>query len=102
MQKSGEQLRVTAQLIDAMTGHHLWAQRYDRDFKDLFALQDEITLEIITALQVQLTEGEQSRIHRGGKTNLEAVLKILKGREHHFSLQDFQFQGVFYQHHCLE
>jgi adenylate cyclase len=84
VQKTENRVRITAQLIDAATGRHLWAERYDRELKDIFALHDEITLEIITALQVELTEGEQSRIHRGGTTNLEAFLKILKGREHHF------------------
>ena len=84
VQKMENLVRITAQLIDATTGRHQWAERYDRELKDIFALQDEITLEIITALQVELTEGEQSRIHRGGTTNLEAFLKILKGREHHF------------------
>ena len=53
-------MRVTAQLIDALTGKHLWAERYDRDLKEVFAIQDEITLEIIRALQVNLTEGEQA------------------------------------------
>jgi TolB-like protein/Flp pilus assembly protein TadD len=84
VQKTENRVRITAQLIDAETGRHQWAERYDRELKDIFTLQDEITLEIITALQVELTEGEQSRIHRGGTTNLEAFLKILKGREHHF------------------
>ena len=60
VQKSGEWIRVTAQLVDATTGHHLWAERYDRDLKDLFSLQDEITVKILTALQMQLTEGEQA------------------------------------------
>jgi TolB-like protein/class 3 adenylate cyclase/Flp pilus assembly protein TadD len=84
VQKTENRVRITAQLIDATTGRHRWAERYDRELKDIFALQDDITLEIITALQVELTEGEQIRIHRGGTTNLEAFLKILKGREHHF------------------
>ncbi len=84
VQKTENRVRITAQLIDAATGRHQWAERYDRELKHIFALHDEITLEIITALQVELTEGEQSRIHRGGTTNLEAFLKILKGREHHF------------------
>ena len=59
VQRSGDRVRITAQLIDALTGHHLWAERYDRDLKDLFALQDEVTLKILTAMQVKLTEGEQ-------------------------------------------
>jgi len=59
VRKAGDKVRVTAQLVDAQTGHHLWAERYDRDVKDIFAVQDEITKKIITALQVKLTEGER-------------------------------------------
>jgi len=88
VQKTENRVRITAQLIDATTGRHQWAERYDRELKHIFALQDEITLEIITALQVQLTEGEQSRILRGGTTDLKAFLKILKGREHEFRYTD--------------
>ena len=64
VQRSGDRVRITAQLIDALTGHHLWAERYDRDLKDLFALQDEITMKILTAMQVKLTEGEQASWYR--------------------------------------
>ena len=61
VRKAEDRVRITAQLIDANTGHHLWAERYDRDLKDIFALQDEITMKILTALEVNLTEGEQAR-----------------------------------------
>jgi len=81
-QKAGDRVRVTAQLIDAITGHHLWAERYERELKDIFALQDEITMKIITALQVKLTEAEQARLLAKGTDNLEAYLKLLQGREH--------------------
>lgn len=54
VQKEGERLRINAQLIDALNGHHLWAERYDRDFKGFFKLQDEITLKIMTAMSVKL------------------------------------------------
>ena len=60
VQKSGERIRVTAQLVDATTGHHLWAKRYERDLKDLFALQDEITVRILSALQVKSTKRKQA------------------------------------------
>ena len=60
VQKSGDRVRITAQLIDALTGHHLWAERYERDLKDLFALQDEVTKKILTAMRVKLTEGEDA------------------------------------------
>src|SRR5512136_1548481 len=59
-QRSGDRVRITAQLIDALTGNHLWAERYDRDLKDIFALQDEITMKILTATRVKLTEGEHA------------------------------------------
>jgi len=58
IQKVGDRLRVNAQLIDAFKGHHLWAERYDRDLKDLFNLQDDITMKIVAALEVKLTLGE--------------------------------------------
>jgi len=78
IQRSGDQIRVTAQLIDATTGHHIWAERYDRELKDIFALQDEITLKILTAMQVELTEGEQARLW-GTTDNLEAWGNVIKG-----------------------
>jgi adenylate cyclase len=76
---TGEQVRITAQLIDAVKGHHLWAERYDRDRKDFFAVQDEITMKIIAALQVKLTVGEQARFISRGAKNLGAYLKWLEG-----------------------
>jgi adenylate cyclase len=79
VRKSGDRVRITAQLVDAKTGNHLWAERYDRVLKDIFALQDEITMEIITALQVKLTMGEQARLTARGTKNLQAYLKYLQG-----------------------
>jgi adenylate cyclase len=81
VQRSGKRVRVTAQLIDALTGNHLWAERYDRDLKDIFALQDEITMRIIVAMQVKLTEGEQALRVRPPH-NLEAYLKFLQAQEY--------------------
>jgi tetratricopeptide (TPR) repeat protein len=72
VRKSGSRVRVTAQLIDAANGHHLWAERYDRDLADIFAVQDEIVREIVTALDVQLREGEQHRVWARGTESLEA------------------------------
>jgi adenylate cyclase len=71
VQKSGNRVRVTAQLIDAIKGHHLWAERYDRELHDIFVLQDEITLKILTALQVKLTHGQEAYMHNT-TDNLEA------------------------------
>ena len=82
VRRSGEKVRITAQLIDALTGHHLWAERYDRNLKNIFALQDEITLKIINALQVKLTEGEQIIVFGKSTSNLEAYLKLLQAREY--------------------
>jgi adenylate cyclase len=80
VRKAGEKVRITAQLIDAITGYHLWAERYDRDLKDLFALQDEITLRIISALQVKLV-GVETGLSVKGTGNLDAYLKLLQSRE---------------------
>ena len=82
VQKAGEKVRITTQLIDALSGHHLWADRYDRDLRDIFALQDEIALKITTALQVKLTAGEHARLMAKGTTNLEAYLKAMQSRQH--------------------
>jgi TolB-like protein/class 3 adenylate cyclase/Flp pilus assembly protein TadD len=81
VRKTGDKLRITAQLIDAMTGHHVWAERYDRDLKDIFEMQDEVTMKILTSLQVTLTEGESARSFEKGTNSLEAYLKTIEGRE---------------------
>jgi TolB-like protein len=81
VRKVGNNIRIAAQLIDALTGKHLWAERYDRNLKDIFAVQDEITKKIITAMQVKLTEGEQVRSAAKGTKNLEAYLKCLQAQE---------------------
>ena len=90
VRKVGDRVRITAQLIDALKGHHLWAERYDRDLKDIFAVQDEITIKILTALRVKLTEGEQARMYAKGTDNLEAYLRWLKTRDlfHRLSKDD--------------
>lgn len=84
VQKSGNRLRITAQFIDALKGHHMWSERYDRDLKDIFAIEDDITKKIVTALQVILTQGEQARLRGKGTDNLDAYLKCLEAREHLF------------------
>jgi adenylate cyclase len=78
VRKAGDKIRITAQLIDALSGHHLWAERYDRNLNEIFAVQDELTKNIITAMQVKLTEGEQIRAAAKGTNNLEAYLKYLQ------------------------
>lgn len=81
VQKASDTVRITAQLIDAATEQHLWAERYDRDLKNIFALQDEITMEIIKALQIELTGSERVRVEAKGTNNLDAYLKLLHGLE---------------------
>jgi tetratricopeptide (TPR) repeat protein len=81
VRKAGDTIRITAQLVDALNGHHLWAKRYDRNLEDIFAVQDEITQEIIMAMQVKLTEGEQARAVAKGTNNLDAYLKCLQANE---------------------
>ena len=80
VRKVGDKVRITAQLIDAVKGHHLWAERFDRELRDIFAVQDKIIKEIITALQVQLTEGEEAHIHSKGTEKLEAFLRLSEAR----------------------
>ena len=82
LQKSGEQVRINVKLIDALSGKNLWAEKYDRSIGDLFAMQDDITKEILKALQVELYEGEFGNVLAGGTDNLEAYLKIVKGYQH--------------------
>ena len=72
VRKVGNRVRITAQLIDASTGQHRWAERYDRDLEDVFAVQDEITRKIVSELDVHLRSGEQARLFSSGTDNLEA------------------------------
>jgi TolB-like protein/Tfp pilus assembly protein PilF len=82
VRRSGDKVRVTAQLIDALSGRHLWAERYDRDLKEIFAVQDEITMRILTELHMKLARGEHVRVFARGTDNLQAYLKVIEGREH--------------------
>lgn len=81
---AGDRVRITAQLVDATTGGHLWSERYDRDLKDIFALQDEITMKILTAVRVKLTEGEQVRVYADDAENLDSYIKVLQGMEYFY------------------
>jgi len=83
VRRSGEQVRITAQLIDAMTGYHLWAERFDRDLKEIFALQDEIAFKIMKTVHEKLQLTATRTSGREAK-NVEAFLKRLEGREHLF------------------
>ncbi|MBP1735556.1 MAG: guanylyl cyclase [Deltaproteobacteria bacterium] len=80
VQKSGDKVRIAAQLVDAITGGHVWSEHYDREFKDLFALQDEITIKILQAMRIELTDGEQVRHWtKGGTKNLRAYVLNYQG-----------------------
>src|SRR5512136_2963369 len=81
VRKAGDKVRITAQLIDALSDHHLWAERYDRELKDIFALQDEITMKVITGLQVKLTAGEMAHVMAKGAKNLDAFIKYIQALE---------------------
>jgi adenylate cyclase len=78
VQKSSNRLRMTAQLIDAKTGRHVWAEHYDRDLKDIFAIQDEITIKIIKALRLKLTDGMMVQEVDRYPCSLEAFMKMMK------------------------
>jgi adenylate cyclase len=82
VRKAGNRIRITAQLIDATTGVHIWADRFDRDLSDIFAVQDEITLTLATEMQVRLTEGEQARLRYTTTTNVEAWSLFVEGMNH--------------------
>jgi len=81
IQREGERVRITVQLIDALTGHHLFSERYDRDLKSILDLQDEVTMKVLTAVRVKLTGGEGARISAKGTKNLDAYLKRLQAGE---------------------
>ena len=79
VQKGGDRVRITAQLIDTQSGDHVWAERYDRTLDDIFAVQDEITREIVVALAVKLGHGEEARVWSGGSKSFEAWECVSRG-----------------------
>jgi adenylate cyclase len=87
VRKSGNRVRITAQLIDA-TGGHIWAERYDRELNDIFALQDEITEAIVKVLRVKLLPEEKKAIEQRGTTSVEAYKYYLLAREFYASGND--------------
>ena len=83
VRKAGNRVRVTAQLIDGATRGHVWAERYDRDLTDIFAVQDELTREIVEALKVRLTPDESSRVGAIETHNIEAYDLVLRALEYY-------------------
>jgi adenylate cyclase len=79
VRRTGGRVRISAQLIDGATGGHVWAERYDRDLNNIFALQDEISAAIVDALKLKLLPGEKQRMERRGTSNVEAYDLYLRG-----------------------
>ena len=82
VRKTGDQVRITAQLIDGPTGGHVWSERYDRPLQDIFALQDEIRQQIVVALRVKVQQAELERARRIPTDNLTAYDHVLRGMEY--------------------
>ncbi len=91
VRKSGDRVRVTGQLIDAETNAHLWAERYDRSFEDVFAIQDEITENVVGAIEPEILMGEGRRAIRQTKTDPDAFVCCSRGMWHHYQItrEDF-------------
>jgi adenylate cyclase len=81
IRRAGNRVRITAQLVDATNGAHLWADRYDRDLTDIFAVQDDVTRRIVDALKVTLSPAEKARLADSGASNMDAYDCYLRGRE---------------------
>jgi adenylate cyclase len=87
VQWSGDNLRISAQLIDATTGLHAFSEQYDRELRELFALQDDITIKVMTAMRVELAEGEAAKVFEKGTKNLRAYLKAMQAN--YYRLRSF-------------
>ncbi len=99
VRRAGSRLRITAQLIDAATGSHLWAERFDRDMTDLFEVQDDVTGRIVEALKVTMSSAEKARISGGGTANLDAYDRFLRARALLVIGGKMQSRAVFEQAH---
>lgn len=98
VQAAGGRLRVNAQLTDASTGRHVWAERYDRKIDDLFAIQDEITREIVTALRARLSDGEEAQLWLHGTSSIEAWSEVMAV---HDCIFDPTSENIAEAHQCL-
>jgi len=92
VRRSGETVRVNAQLIDAGSGAHVWADRYDGQMKDIFGLQDTITRNVVKALSVELTKDDSERVAKRGTGNVQAYDLVLKGWEHYLRQTPDEFR----------
>ncbi|WP_372682548.1 adenylate/guanylate cyclase domain-containing protein [Desulfosarcina sp.] len=84
VQRSEDHLRITVQLIDAIAGHHIWSEKYDRQIKDIFALQDEIAMKIMAELQVKISVADMGRLSLIKTKNIKAYEKFLKAWEYYW------------------
>jgi len=80
VRKAGNQIRITVQLVDTSNGHHLWAERFDRELTNIFTMQDEITGKIVSALSIQLTGDEQQQLAHSATSSFEAYDLFLQGQ----------------------
>src|SRR5437016_13136401 len=103
VRKSGNRLRITVQLISAADGYHLWSERYDREMKDIFDVQDEITLAVVDALKVKLLGEEKAVVLRRHIENPEAYELYLKGRYYNnkHTIEDW-LKGIEYFEKAIE
>ena len=92
VQRTNERLRLNAQLIEAATGHHLWAERFDRPLDDVFAVQDEITDRIMTEIDVTVVSGPQARAYRGSTRDRQAYELFLRAFRHFY---EYTQEGFF-------
>ena len=97
VRRSGGDVRVNAQLIDATTGGHVWAERYDGDLKNIFGLQDKVTRNVVSALAVELTKEDRGRVARRGTENAEAYDEFLKGWQHYLRQTPDDFRTAIVQ-----
>jgi TolB-like protein/class 3 adenylate cyclase/Flp pilus assembly protein TadD len=97
VRRSGDEVRVNAQLIDATTGGHLWADRYDGELRNIFALQDKVTRHVVTALAVSLTQEDRERVARRGTGNAQAYDVFLKGWQHYLRQTPEDFRAAIAQ-----
>ena len=94
VRRSGESVRVNAQLIDAATGAHVWADRYDGEMKDIFGVQDTVTRNVVKALSVELTKDDSDRVAQRGTQNVQAYDIFLKGWERYLKQTPEDFRAA--------
>jgi adenylate cyclase len=99
VRRAGDRVRITAQLIEAKTDSHLWSETYDREMKDVFAIQDDIAQSIVTALQMTLTPKDRRALQYVATSNPEAYDYYLKGRKYMYSMSSRNFQHALRMYH---